>query len=91
MWMILWLWKKTARSKGLGVWQDYQLQYSDQLKEESASLEEDGEYIGNISTGKFHHADCQVVKKMADKNKVLLPSTAEAQKQGFVKCKICFK
>lgn len=46
-------------------------------------------YIGNKNSMIFHRADCSSVARMSEKNKVVLPSAAEALAQGYRGCQIC--
>ena len=46
-------------------------------------------YVGNASSRKFHYANCSMVNKMNQKNKVYLNTRDEAIKAGYVPCKRC--
>ncbi len=46
-------------------------------------------YIGNKNSMIFHKADCSSVARMSEKNKVVLPSAAEALARGYRGCQIC--
>ncbi|MBM6828368.1 MBL fold metallo-hydrolase [Anaerotignum lactatifermentans] len=55
----------------------------------SQPVESTAVYIGNSNSMIFHRADCSSVARMSEKNKVSLPSAAEALAQGYRGCKIC--
>jgi len=46
-------------------------------------------YIGNQTSGVFHHAGCSSVRQMAEHNKVCLQSRDEAIQRGFRPCQRC--
>ncbi|HEX7400547.1 MAG TPA: Ada metal-binding domain-containing protein [candidate division Zixibacteria bacterium] len=46
-------------------------------------------YIGNVKTKKYHKLDCRSAKKIKTKNCIYFKSKEEAEKQGYVPCKIC--
>lgn len=47
-------------------------------------------YIGSISTRKFHDKTCRFAKQIKDKNKINFKFEREAKRQGFKTCK-CLK
>lgn len=59
------------------------------LDDTSASSPQSSPYIGNLSTGKFHYADCASVDDMKESNKVPFDSRESAISQGYVHCKRC--
>ena len=46
-------------------------------------------FIGNKRSKKYHINTCQMVDRMADKNKICLTSSGEAKLLGFIPCKVC--
>ena len=48
---------------------------------------EEGTYIGNLNSKKFHRPTCDSLP--AEKNQVFFDSRAEAVEQGYVPCKRC--
>ncbi len=46
-------------------------------------------YIGNIKSKKFHKLNCRSVKKLKSKNYIYFKDKEEAEKQGYVPCKVC--
>jgi methylphosphotriester-DNA--protein-cysteine methyltransferase len=46
-------------------------------------------YIGNVKTKKYHRLTCKSAKKIKPKNCINFKSKEEAEKQGYVPCKIC--
>lgn len=56
---------------------------------EEGSGEPELPYIGNKNSMKFHHAWCDSVKDMKEKNKVFFRDREEAESEGYVPCKRC--
>lgn len=54
-----------------------------------AALAQSKPYVGNKSSKKFHVVDCEWAKKMNPKNRVEFASVEEAEKPGYIACKIC--
>jgi competence protein ComEC len=48
-----------------------------------------GADVGNKDSKIFHRADCRMVGKMKESNKVPFANAAEAIKAGYTACKIC--
>ncbi|MCL5287909.1 MAG: hypothetical protein M1453_07950 [Acidobacteria bacterium] len=46
-------------------------------------------FVGNKNSKKFHVVACQYAKKMGPKNRVEFSTVAEAEKAGYVACKVC--
>jgi len=46
-------------------------------------------FVGNKNSKKFHVVACQYAKKMSPKNRVEFSTIAEAEKAGYVACKVC--
>lgn len=46
-------------------------------------------YIGNLSSKKFHRANCESVADMSDTNKIYFDSRQKAIDNGYVPCKHC--
>ncbi|MBI3483759.1 MAG: hypothetical protein HY012_01205, partial [Acidobacteria bacterium] len=46
-------------------------------------------FVGNKNSKKYHVVACQYAKKMSPKNRVEFNSTDEAEKAGYVACKVC--
>ena len=46
-------------------------------------------YIGNVTSMKFHYADCYFVSKMNPENKAYFDTRDEAIAIGYVPCKRC--
>lgn len=46
-------------------------------------------FVGNKNSKKYHVVACQYAKKMSPKNRVEFSSTQEAEKAGYVPCKVC--
>lgn len=46
-------------------------------------------YVGNMSSKKFHYADCSAAQKIKSGNRISFNSRDEAVSNGYVPCKIC--
>lgn len=46
-------------------------------------------YFGNMSSKKFHYADCSAAKKIKPANRISFNSRDEAVSNDYVPCKIC--
>ena len=46
-------------------------------------------FVGNKNSKKYHVVACQYAKKMSPKNRVEFSTTEEAEKTGYVACKVC--
>jgi len=46
-------------------------------------------FVGNKNSKKFHVVSCQYAKKMSPKNRVEVSTAGEAEKAGYVGCKVC--
>ena len=55
----------------------------------SSSAPQDGTYVGNSNTMKFHTPNCPSASKISDRNKVTFSSRDAAINNGYVPCKIC--
>jgi methylphosphotriester-DNA--protein-cysteine methyltransferase len=55
----------------------------------SHSAQQERAFVGNKSTKKFHTMQCEWGKKISPKNRVVFHSVAEAEKAGYVACKVC--
>ena len=66
---------------------------SDEFDEDKDTEDEEGSaitYVLNTNTGKFHYPDCQSVKLMKDKNKLIEETTREDLiERGYDPCGNC--
>lgn len=46
-------------------------------------------YVGNISSKKYHKLSCKTAKKIKPKNRKYFKTKEEAEKLGYVPCKVC--
>ena len=46
-------------------------------------------YVGNMSSKKFHYADCSAAQKIKSSNRIEFNSRDEAVAAGYVSCKRC--
>jgi len=53
------------------------------------SLAADYKYVGSSQSDKYHYPSCQWAKKINPMNLVTFKSANEAQKAGYVPCKVC--
>jgi len=53
------------------------------------SLAVDYKYVGSKSSDKYHFPDCKWAKKISPKNLVTFKTAQEAEKAGYVPCKVC--
>jgi len=53
------------------------------------SLAADYKYVGSKSSDKYHFPDCKWAKKISPKNLVTFKTAQEAEKAGYVPCKVC--
>ena len=51
--------------------------------------DDNGNYIGNSNTGKFHKTTCKWGQKISSNNKVTFNSRNDAISQGYQACKVC--
>ncbi len=55
----------------------------------TAVLAAEKAYVGNKNTKKYHIVACTWAQKIAPRNRIEFSSAEEAQKSGFVPCKVC--
>lgn len=55
----------------------------------SILLAGDYKYVGSKKSNKYHHPSCRWAKKIKSYNLVTFRSAKEAQKAGYVPCKVC--
>jgi methylphosphotriester-DNA--protein-cysteine methyltransferase len=46
-------------------------------------------YVGNIKSKIYHKLKCRSAKKLKSKNCMYFKDKEEAEKQGFIPCKVC--
>ena len=49
----------------------------------------DYKYVGSKKSDKYHYPSCRWAKKIKPYNLVTVQSAKEAQKAGYVPCKVC--
>ena len=54
-----------------------------------AQADENKPFVGNRVTKKFHTRECGYGKRIAPKNRVYFDTAEEAEKAGYVACKVC--
>jgi len=57
-------------------------------KSKSKALHE-GEFVGSITSNKYHRQNCRYAAKISPENRVYFESEEEAEKQGYSPCKTC--
>ncbi len=55
----------------------------------SSSQEEEGKFVGSITSKKYHRLDCRYALKIKPDNRVYFQSREEAERQGYLPCKVC--
>lgn len=54
-----------------------------------AQFDDTKPFIGNKNTKKYHTRDCEWGKRISPKNRVYFDTALDAEKAGYVACKIC--
>lgn len=72
-----------ARSENRGLWG------LPAASQESPRKPSRGTYVGSARSNKFHIQSCQWAKKISPDNLVTFASRSDAQKRGYVPCKVC--
>lgn len=54
-----------------------------------AALAAEKAYLGNKNSRKYHVAACTWGQKIAPRNRIEFSTAEEAEKAGFIPCKIC--
>jgi len=77
--------ERQAREKGLGLWG------STEVKSEpgQARAPTEGRFVGSSQSNKYHLPDCVWARKISPANLVTFKSPEEAQRRGYVPCKVC--
>ncbi len=47
------------------------------------------EYVGSITSDKYHYRSCKWAKYIIPRKEVVFHSVAEAQKEGYISCPTC--
>lgn len=55
----------------------------------SSSQEDGGKLVGSITSKKYHRPDCRYALKIKPDNRIYFQSQEDAEKQGYLPCKVC--
>ena len=53
------------------------------------SREAEGKFMGSITSKKYHRPDCRYALKIKPENCIYFQSIEDAEKQGYLPCKVC--
>lgn len=85
--------QKTARENKVGLWaENTKTEVEPQeptQKENTTTVPNEINYIGNSNTKKFHYPSCKSVSDMKESNKVYINNKEDLINHGYVPCKIC--
>lgn len=59
------------------------------LQTSSSSQEDGGKLVGSITSKKYHRPDCRYAIKIKPDNRIYFQSQEDAEKQGYLPCKVC--
>ena len=59
------------------------------LASEQGQKEPERKFVGSKNSNKFHNPSCTWAQRIKPENRVYFASVAEAEKAGYVPCKIC--
>ncbi len=85
--------QKTARENKVGMWaEDAKTEVKPQdpaQKENTTTVPNEINYIGNSNTKKFHFPSCKSVSDMKESNKVFVKNREDLINKGYAPCKNC--
>jgi micrococcal nuclease len=79
---------REAREQNRGLWA-LPLGSSSSVAPSKPAASTSGRYIGSQRSNKFHTRDCQWGKQIASYNLVVFQTRAEAERAGYVPCRVC--
>jgi hypothetical protein len=63
--------------------------FSGEFPKDSLDAVESGAYVGSVTSDKYHETGCRYAAKIRPENEIWFTDAKEAQRNGYVPCKVC--